>query len=159
MSKNVIFFSKKNQVYKNIIFNYIVIICVFQIYQFIRIIIDSDYQTMNRAFFIALIFLFIWTLLMQKNIRKIDFNNIEKKITIMEKTLFGLKDTYSINYSELSYKVENNNRFWSFLMGSKSLTLLKSKSESSKINKSSGFDKYDISEIEKNLLEIKNCFR
>ena len=159
MSKNVIFFSNRDQVYKNIIFNYIVVISVFQIYQFIRIIINSDYQTANRAFFIALIFLFIWTLLMQKNMRKIDFDNIEKKITIMEKTLFGLKDIYSINYSELSYEVRNNSHFWSFLIGSKSLTLLKSKAEYFEVNKSSGFDKYDISEIEKNLLEIKNTFR
>ena len=159
MSKNVIFFSNRDQVYKNIIFNYIVVISVFQIYQFIRIIINSDYQTVNRAFFIALIFLFIWTLLMQKNMRKIDFDNIEKKITIMEKTLFGLKDIYSINYSELSYEVQNNSHFWSFLIGSKSLTLLKSKAEYFEVNKSSGFDKYDISEIEKNLLEIKNTFR
>ncbi len=149
MSKNVIFFSNRDQVYKNIIFNYIVVISVFQIYQFIRIIINSDYQTVNRAFFIALILLFIWTLLMQKNIRKIDFDNIEKKITIMEKTLFGLKDIYSINYLELSYEVQNNNHFWSFLIGSKSLTLLKSKAESFEVNKSSGFDKCDISEIEK----------
>lgn len=159
MSKNVIFFSNRDQVYKNIIFNYIVVISVFQIYQFIRIIINSDYQTANRAFFIALIFLFIWTLLMQKNMRKIDFDNIEKKITIMEKTLFGLKDIYSINYSELSYEVQNNNHFWSFLIGSKSLTLFKSKAESFEVNKSSGFDKFEISEIEKNLLEIKNTFR
>ena len=96
---------------------------------------------------------------MQKNIRKIDFDNIEKKITIMEKTLFGLKDIYSINYSELSYEVQNNSHFWSFLIGSKSLTLFKSKAESFEVNKSSGFDKFEISEIEKNLLEIKNTFR
>ncbi len=91
MSKNVIFFSNRDQVYKNIIFNYIVVIFVFQIYQFIRIIINSYYQTVNRAFFIALILLFIWTLLMQKNIRKIDFDNIEKKINNNGKNFVWLK--------------------------------------------------------------------
>ncbi|KMQ67998.1 hypothetical protein [Chryseobacterium koreense] len=127
-------------------------------FEFIRVKLDAN-SKLDYIILIVLIIKFLWDIMADKNIKSIEFNSFQNKLTVIENNYFGKESKYKINYSDLNYEIENSNNFWKIFVGKKILTFLKNKMEMFKIGKSSGYTEKQIFEIESKLLEIKNACR
>ena len=158
MTENISFTSNSSKILKEYLYLYLFLFIVCILYNIFRIIINPNFE-LNYIVFLILGLNFLWTFFTNVKVRELTFNQNDTKLFITQKAFWGKEKYYSVNYSEISYELENNKSFLSTIYGKSEIILLKNKMELIKIDKSNGFVESDIYKIEKKLKEIKSACR
>lgn len=136
---------------------YLMILLICIAYNLIRIALEQNFK-LNYSLFIVLLVLLVWNLFTEKNVTAVKFDHYSYKLLIVEKPIIGKSQSYTLNYEELNFEINNiSNPLRQKIAGSKIIILYKD-NKRFYVCSSSGFKKNEILAIENKLITIQNSF-
>ena len=150
MSKTFSLISNVIQIYYGYFILFVILFIILISYYLIRIVLNPDYD-LNYILFMILIINILWTLITNKKVRKLTFNNEEGKIHLTIKPVLGRIEECSVRYTELKFLTVENKGLMKFFYGQKEIILQKNERELPRLNRDSGFTVNNLVEIEREL--------
>ena len=111
----------KENMYKNLLRDVILFISSsFLLYFVLKYFFNVENTSVNVAYMIA----WILTVLLNSKTKSLFFDDEKKNIEITEKTIFGSKKYYLLDYNNAEIEIYNYSLFWSIFFGKKRIRIL-----------------------------------